>query len=439
VPRTISSVFFLLIVSISAAAFAQKSSAAPATSASSESASQPSIPPQVASAEASIATSDWKTAETRLKAYLAVHPADARALFDAGYVADSQDHLNDAAALYRRAIAANPKSFEAHLSLGLLLARQKDLQEARGELLAATQLDPGEAGPALKARAWRALASIDEDTDPAAASKDLLEALKLSPETPNDTLLAAELAEKTGQTDAAEAAYRRVLAADPHSITATTGLAHILIGRKQYPEAQTLLRGAIASAPDDPTLNAQLAAVLVAQDDADALPLLQKLHSAHPADAAIARILAQALAIAGDYAGSDRLYLQMLAATPSDAGLLIAHGQNLIHQAQMPEAMAVFEKATQLDPADADGWSGLAFAASRAGHPDVTIHALVMRSQLLPENASTLFLWAISYDSLHQKQQAAAYYHRFLDAAGDKMADQEWQARQRIQILERKK
>ena len=103
----------------------------------------------------------------------------------------------------------------------------------------------------------------------------------------------------------------------------------------------------------------------------------------------------------------------------------------------MEAAVKVFDKATQIDPSNADGWSGLAFAASRTGHPDVTLHALTMRSRFLPENASTLFLWAISYDSLHQKLQAAAYYHRFLEAAGGKFPDQEWQARQRLQILEK--
>ena len=116
---------------------------------------------QVIAAEAAIAASDWKTAEAKLDPWLAAHPDDARALFDAGYVADAQNRLDDAAALYRRAITANPKSFEAHLSLGLLLARQGKPDEARPELAAATTLDPGVAGPALKARAWRALAQID--------------------------------------------------------------------------------------------------------------------------------------------------------------------------------------------------------------------------------------------------------------------------------------
>jgi tetratricopeptide (TPR) repeat protein len=409
---------------------------APATANAAAPTPQP-VPAEIAAAEAAIAASDWKIAQTKLDAYLATHPTDARALFDAGYVADAENRPDDAAALYRRAIAANPKSFEAHISLGLLLARESKFDEARPELVTATTLDPGDAGPESKARAWRALARIDLAANPDAASFDLLEALKLSPETPEDTLLAAELADRSGQTDAAEAAYRRVLLKDPHSAAANAGLAHILIVRKQYPEAETLLHAAIATAPDDPTLNAQLAAVLVAQDDADALPLLQKLHDAHPADPAITRMLAQVLAVAGDYAGSDRLYLHLLAANPEDADLLVAHGQNLVHQAQMEEAMKVFDKATQIDPADIEGWSGLAFAASRTGHPDVTVHALIMRSRYAPEIPSSLFLWAISYDALHEKKQAAAYYHRFLEAAGGKMPNEEWQARQRLQVLER--
>jgi Flp pilus assembly protein TadD len=426
--------FFALIFFASVATPAQNSSSSPSSAATT---TRPPISAEVASAESAIASSDWKTAATKLDAYLTVHPRDARALFDAGYVADAQNRLDDAAALYRRAIAAEATSFEAHLSLGLLLARQNKLDEARPELVAATTLDPGEAGPALKARAWRALARIDRATDPAAASNDLLEALKLSPETPEDTLLAAELAEQTGQTGAAEAAYRRILTTDSHSIPASAGLAHLLILRKQYSDAETLLHTALTSAPDDPTLNAQLAMVLVAQDDADALPLLKKLHAAHPADPAITRMLAQTLSVAGDYAGSDQLYLHLLASEPQDAGLLTAHGQNLVRQAQMEAAMNAFDKATQLDTTNADAWSGLAFAASRTAHPDIALHALTMRSRLLPENASTLFLWATSYDSLHQKQQAAAYYHRFLEVARGKMPDQEWQARQRLQILEK--
>jgi len=392
----------------------------------------------VVEAEAAIVKSDWKTAEAKLSPYLIAHPADGRALFDAGYVADAQDRLDDAAGFYRRAVEANTKSFEAHLSLGLLLARQGKATEARSELLAATALDPGDAGPALKARTWRALAQIDAATDAAQASAELLEALKLTPETPADTLLAAQLAEAAGQPDKAEAAFRRLLAQDPKSAPAQAGLAHLLIAQKKYPEAETMLRTALAQAPDDPALTAQLASVLAAQDNAEAVPLLEKLHAQHPKDAPVTRMLADLRAQAGDYASSDKLYLELLSADPENADLLVAHGQNLTHQLKYAEAVAAFSKAGQLVPGNGDAWSGLAFAAFKTNQPNLTLHALTMRSKVLPEVPSTYFLWATAYDTLHDKENSIAYYHHFLDAANGKFPDQEWQARQRLLLLEKK-
>jgi predicted Zn-dependent protease len=412
----------------------------PASSAPSASAPQAGaevVSAQVAEAEIAIGKSDWKTAETKLDLWLAQNPADPRCLFDAGYVADAQNRAADAESLYRRAINADPKSFEAHLSLGLLLARQGNEDDARPELAIATTLDPGDAGPAVKARAWRALARIDRGDDATEASDDLLEALKLSPETTADTLLAAGIAEDAGEYDAAEAAYRRVLAKEPGSAAANKGLAHVLIVQKHYADAETLLRAALQESPDDPALTAQLATVLAAQDKAEALPLIQKLHDAHPKDPAITSMLAAVMADAGDFAGSDRLYIALLAATPNDSSLLVAHGQNLIRQLRYAEAFAAFDKATRIDPASAEGWSGLAFAASKTSQPAVTLHALTMRSKYLAEVPSTYFLWATAYDSLHQSGQAATYYHHFLDAAAGKFPDQEWQARQRIKLLEK--
>ena len=441
--RRIAHLVFVFISIICAVQLiAQSQGQKPPVSAPADSASE-GIAPEVADAEASIVKSDWKSAQTKLDVWLAAHPSDARALFDAGYVADTQGRLDDAANLYRRAVEADPKSFEAHLSLGLLLARQGKEEDARPELIAATELDPGQVGPALKARAWRALAQIDKPGpdkpgDATQASNDLLEALKLSPETPADTLLAANLAESAGQYDAAEAAYRRLLAADPNSLEAQTGLAHVLILRKQYPDAEAFIRGALKHSPDSPALNAQLATVLAAQDKAEALPLLQKLHDNHSDDQAISRMLADVLAQAGDAAGADKIYVTLLASSPDDVGLLVAHGQNLTRQLKYSEALEAFDKATKLDSSNGDAWSGLAFAASKTHQPQLTLHALTMRSKFLPEVPATYFLWATSYDTLHDRASAAVYYHHFLESSGGKFPDQEWQARQRLLDLEKK-
>ena len=446
------SAFFLLLASLIACVYAQ-TSIPPAThcgeSSSQSGPNQPGpaqaahsgleqVAQQVSEAESLIAKADWKAAETELAAWLATHPDDARALFDAGYVADAQNKDEAAAGFYGRAVKADPQSFEFHLSLGLLLARMDKLDEARPELAAATQLDPGDAGPALKARAWRALAQIDRKTDPAQASSDLLEALKLSPETPRDTLLAAGLAEEANQFDAAEAAYRRVLAKDAKDPDANAGLGHVLIAQKKYPEAEAFVRSALEQLPNDPSLTAELATALAAQDKGEALPLLEKLHEAHPDDENVTRMLAEILAEAGETAASDELYSALLGVHPRDAGLLIAHGQNLVRQRRFQDAFQAFQKATEFAPTDGDAWSGLAFVASKTSQPAVAVHALTVRSKYLPENASTYFLWATSYDTLHNRIAAVSYYHHFLEAAAGKYPDQEWQARQRLLLLEKK-
>ncbi|HEV2471153.1 MAG TPA: hypothetical protein VGS41_00700, partial [Chthonomonadales bacterium] len=77
--------------------------------------------------------------------------------------------------------------------------------------------------------------------------------------------------------------------------------------------------------------------------------------------------------------------------------------------------------------------------AMRTGQPAVTLHALTMRSKLLPEVPATYFLWATSYDTLREKAEAIAYYHRFLEASAGKFPDQEWQAQQRLVLLEKRK
>lgn len=433
---------FCLVLCCAAPLRAQDASSQAGPAAQDKKPAQDSVSPEIAKAEAAIEKSDWKTAEPVLDAWLTAHPSDAHALFDAGYVADAQGRNDDAVSLYKRAVAADAKNFDAQISLGLLLARLGKPAEARPALWAAAQLDPGSAGPAAKARAWRALAridavGIDSKADPQQASNDLLEALKLSPETTDDTLLAARLAESNGNAAGAEAAYRRVLKSDADSKEATAGLAHILIAQKKYEDAEALLAPAQKKDPGDAALTAQLAAVLVAEDKADALPLLQQYHQQHPQDGTMTRMLAQVEADAGEYEESDQLYVTLLAADPKNSDLLTGHGQDLIRLHRYGEAMKAFESATAIDQTNGEAWNGLAFASFQMHEPTITLKALSVRSKYLPESPIIYFLYATAYDTLRDKKQAVAYYHRFLESAEHKFPDQEWQARQRLALMEK--
>ncbi len=149
------------------------------------------------------------------------------------------------------------------------------------------------------------------------------------------------------------------------------------------------------------------------------------------------RMLAGVEADAGEYEKSDALYLELLASKPKDGELLTGHGQNLIRLRRYAEAVKVFEAATEVDETDGDAWNGLAFSAFQTHQPEITLRALTARSKYLPDSAIIYFLWATAYDTLHDKKQAVAYYRRFLESDSGKLPDQEWQARQRLALMEK--
>ncbi|MGC2637752.1 MAG: tetratricopeptide repeat protein [Acidobacteriaceae bacterium] len=400
-------------------------------------------PPQAASdplaqAESAIEQQQYSVADARLDVWLSAHPNDARALFDRGYTAQAQNHIEDAESWFHKAIAADPQQFESRLALGLILASKEDDAGAREQLEAAAALEPNPPNPGARAQADRALARLVRKTDPTGARDALVAALRLTPETEADTLLTAEIAENAGDNDIAEQGYRRVLQQDSDSSEATAGLVHLYIAEKRYADAQPLVETALRRDPDDPALNAQLAAILNSQGkQADALALLEKLHQLEPGSRSVSSMLADAEMQAGNLDEAGTLYQQLLSGAPGDPALLDADGQVLIRRQRYADAVAAFRKAAAAKPDDVDAWSGIAFADSELHQYRDELAALSTRSKLAPENPSTLFLWATAYDNLHQTKAAADYYHRFLAAAPGKFPDQEWQAKHRLVALEK--
>jgi len=380
---------------------------------------------------------NYDKARGQLDAYLSAHAADARALFDRGYCDDAQGHADSALSYYRKAVAADPQQFEAHMALGLLLAQQNS-PDARTELEAAVNLNPDPPNPAAKAQAYRTLARLLRTSDPDTAKADLLAALKLTPETIDDTLLTAEIAESEGDSDVAEQAYRRVLNLQPESSPAIAGLTHILLEQKKYADAEPLIHTALLRDPDDPALNAQYAALLSAQGKTgEATATLEKLHQLQPQDRQISGMLADAYMQAGMLDKADAVYANLLAASPNDPDLLSARGQVLIREEKYPEALALLQRAVKIDPKDADVWGGIAFAASKTGDSALELDALVTRSKYAPETPATYFLLATTHDKLHHNKQAVEYYRLFLSSALGKFPDEEWQAKQRLAVLQK--
>ncbi len=416
----------------------------PAGTTDASSSSQPQQQdPLRAQASAALDQRDYPTALKLLTTLAEKNPTDAHLLYDLAFTQESLDQTAAAADSYRRAIAADPKFFEPHLSLGLLLARQNQSKDAREELATAVTLTT--ADPLLRARAYRALARLDQHAtppNPAAASEELLAALKLSPETTDDILLSAELAEATNDLPTAEATYRRLLAADPTSSDALAALVHILLRQNKPAEAEALLTTALSQHPDDITLNAQLANVYAAQDKlAQAIPLVEKLHAAHPTDAALTRLLARLYSRNQQYLQSEPLYAALSAANPQDATLLDDRADALIHLHRPADAVPLLKKALSqpngFQSKDEFGTaaSHLAFAASEANDPTTTLQAIAIRDNMLPQSPASIFLAATAHDKLHHVKEATELYEKFLSVANEKFPDEEWKARHRLVTL----
>ena len=354
---------------------------------------------------------------------------------------------------YRQSITANPLFAAPHVALGLLLARTARPAEARSELLTATQLP--DAAPALKARAYRALARLDQQAtppNPTAASAELLAALNLTPEAPEDIQLAAEIAESAADLPAAERAYRRYLAlpeetCDPQAIAA---LAHVLLAERRPADAEALLTPALAAHPSDPTLTALLARADLASDDpaktAQAAPLLEKLHAANPQDANITRLLARVYLDTDHPDQADPLYAALISAQSQagknpDPTLLDDRAEALL-RLHRPGAAETLLKQAVANPAafpTPPRWATPPLISPspppRSTTPRTTLQALALRATVLPPSPSTLFLEAMANDTLHRNARAIDLYRQFLTAAGTDYPDQAAQARQRLAAL----
>jgi len=409
--------------------------------------SQTQTQTQMHEAESALELQDYKTAETKLKALVAASPEnakDGRILYDLGFAEERNGEDADAAKAYAASAAALPGFAEPQVALGQMDARAGRTEAARTELQAATKIET--AAPALRAQALRALVRLDETTHPDAAQEELLLALKLTPETPSDVLLGAELAERAGDPADAETAYKRALTLLPGDVNATAGLVHVLQQQEKLAEADAVLTPALKDHADDPRLVAQAASLYAAEGKAkDAIPLLEQLRandSAMAADPKVTRMLASLYAVVGDDAAAMKLETQLVAVMPNDPTLLddLSTAQvRLMHYAEA-EATSLKAVAMRSGFRDDQDWAlaetHLAFAASKNHDPQTTLAALAARATVLPNTASSLFLEATARDTLRQRKEAILAYKAFLAAAAGKFPDEEFEARHRLIALE---
>lgn len=384
-------------------------------------------------AESLLQKQQYSQAEEKLQAIVTQQSENPQAWFDLGFAQSHQGKTTEAIAAYKKATQLDPKWFEAQQNLGLTLAKSGDYTAAAAALKAAVTLKPTVGGQQALAAAWLSLAQVTEQSQPQDALAAYQKAAELDPTNTEAQVGAARMAERSGSAAAAEQQYLKLAAAGNNdSIERLIGL---YLKQKRFADAESWLRKYMSANPRNTAAQLQLGKLLAVQGKAqEAISTLEPLYKASP-DSKLARDLASLYLETKQYPAAADLLRLLIAQSPNDAQLYLDYGSALMHQLKYPEAQPALLKAIQLNPNMVEAYSDLAYAAEQNKNYELTIRVLDARGKLQPETPATYFLRATAYDNLRMYKPAAANYKLFLEVAGGKFPDQEFQARHRLKAI----
>lgn len=403
--------------------------------------------PELAQAEDLIQKQKFAAAEPLLRKALSDDPANYVAWFDLGFAENGLGKRDDSIAAYRKSVAAKADVFESNLNLGLQLAKAGQ-PDAEHYLRAATQLKPTSHVAEGQARAWVSLAHVLEASKPEEAIAAYQKAAELQPKDPEPHLSVGLVLEKQQKSADAEREYKQALAlgaSGDASTDALTGLANIYMRGHRLAEAEAALRKLVATSQQRSDTGMQdakiqLGRVLAAEGKYDdAIAQLEPEAKRVSGDASLQRDLADLYALAKKNDQAEGAYRGLLTGNPNDATLHQGLGKALVEEKKFAEAEKEFLTAVKIKPESGEVYGDLAFAAGENKDYPTVIKALDVRVKYLPEEAITYFLRASAYDHLKDVKRASANYHLFLNVAGGKYPEQEWQAKHRLIAIEPKK
>jgi tetratricopeptide (TPR) repeat protein len=367
-----------------------------------------------------------------------------------------------AAQLFGKAVAADPKDYTAHFHLALSYTMLKRDAEGLAEYQKVLELKPG-----LYEAELNAGILLIRDKQPGAAAQLLQQAVEQKPKEFRSMLYWAEALLESGNAANAEHQYRAALDLNPKSATAELGLAHALARQDRVADAVPHFRAAAQLDPNyrDGLLelaglyeknhqNAEALAIYrefpenaAAQEHAGQL-LLENKHSADaiaPLEAAMQKdpTPANRLALGTAYLFEKQfdkalpLLDQSVAAQPGNYDLRMMYGRGLRDSKKYDPAAQQFFQATRLKPDAREAWNELAGMLYMLEKFPESIAALDRAHQLGDDTPANYYFHAITYDKLRALKPALEYYREFLERSKGQFPDEEWKARQRAKLLDR--
>ncbi len=382
-------------------------------------------------AQADIDKSDFAAAIPPLQKFIADQPDVAFAHFQLAYVYTSLKRPAEARPEYERAIALDPKFFEAYLNLGTLLI-EIDPKAAVAPLRKAVELQPAQNHPR-----YLLAVALEGSGDEVAAAEQFQTILGLEPnDLPALNYLGAYFLRQQKPAEA-ESKFRHTLRIDPKDRKALLGVAQSLEAQKK-PEAAEAFQQYLAAYPSDAESRSQLIRALIDQKQYDtALAEIDKSITARTPTADILRLRADVLLAQKKTDEAIATLEQALTLMPKDAQLHGGVGRLYLGKRDFPNAERELKIALALDRGNLVYLKDLTSTYYLAGNYPMALAGLDVTDKMETPAAGAWFIRALCYDKLMQVQPALDAYHKFLELDQNHDSNQVWQANQRIHVLQK--
>ena len=367
------------------------------------------------------------------------NPKDEAARFGLALAQSQAGKSLEAAQSYLEVLKINPNLWEAELNLGILLMGENDSVGALPHLEAAHRLNPRNFPSALYTAKALAVQEKLVQAEPLFQS-----ALELARE-PGDrfqvyTSLAA-LYMKQKEYSKAEQNFLEARKLQSGTDRIDLDLVGLYIESGQGERALPLLRELAESQPKDAQVQELLGKLLLEKKDSQSA--VQALETALQFQKDPYRRKDLSIILAGTYQELGRTddairLLKDLAADSPDPELHFKLGTLYLHKRDLDASIQEFMGTIRLKRDFAEAYSNLGSAFMLQEKYSDAIGALSRFKEIKPEVAGTYFYLGIAYDKLNNYPNAITNYRTFLQLGQGKSDKLEFQARERLKVLEKR-
>jgi len=379
-----------------------------------------------------------KEAVDAYRRFLKDHPANESALFGMALVLSKLGMIDDSVLAYEAALETNPKLWEAETNLGMLWLNRRIYDKASDHLKKAQALNPGNFQIALLR------AQADEALDKADAVQQYEKALILAHQPPQQFEVHTSLARihsKNNDWSGAEKHYLAAKQLQPESVEVDFELAQVYFQAGEYLRCVEALQGLVQRRESGSPIFELLARAYEKNGNADRA--IQSLETALSRENDDVRKQQISYDLARLYEASDQtdkaiLLLRTYASCSKNADLHFHLGTLCLKRRELDEALLCFSRVLNLRPSCIECYSNIGSIFLLQEKYAQSLTALQHFKAAKPEVAGTYFYMGLAFDKLDQVDQAFQHYQKFLELDGGKSDKQDFQARERMKVLEKR-